>query len=334
MANVSRETSSDNGRGDVIESASEVLNRIFGSSSGLGAQIVELTERRQHLEEETYPKPSTMRVIAVANQKGGVGKTTTVVNISAALAEAGAHVLVIDMDPQGNASTAFNVEHSSGSPSVYDVLEGRMTIGEVRRTCEDFPNLDVIPSTIDLSGAELEIAGIEDRTMLLRDSIADYLHETGEHYDYVFIDCAPSLGLIVLNALCAAHEVMIPIQAEYYALEGLGQLMKTIGLVQQTLNKHLIISTMLVTMFDRRTILSQDVYDEVKKHYPDIVLDTTIPRSVKIAEAPSFGKTAIAYDSNGAGAISYREAALEIAKRSEHVLKTISAQKSAQKSGD
>ncbi|NEG95523.1 chromosome partitioning protein [Bifidobacterium primatium] len=329
MTNVSHETSSANGRGDTIESASEVLNRIFqGESSGLGAQIFDLAERRQYLEGETYPKPSSMRVIAVANQKGGVGKTTSVVNIASALAQEGARVLVIDMDPQGNASTAFDIEHSSGSPSVYDVLEGRLTISEVKQQCQDFPTLDVVPSTIDLSGAELEIAALEDRTMLLRESIDAYIEETDEQYDYIFIDCAPSLGLLVLNALCAAHEVMIPIQAEYYALEGLGQLMKTIGLVQASLNKDLIISTMLITMFDRRTILSQDVFDEVKNHYPDIVLNTTIPRSVKIAEAPSFSKPVVSYEPNGAGSISYREAALEIAKRSEQVLQTIASRKS------
>lgn len=327
MSNVSRETSHDD---DHIETTSEVLNRIFGgssSTSGVGGEMADLLRRKQKLNREEFPRPSRTRVIAVANQKGGVGKTTSVVNISAALAEAGAHVLVIDLDPQGNASTAFDVEHASGAPSVYDVLEGRRTINEIKTTCKDFPSLDVVPSTIDLSGAELEIATLENRTYLLKAAVDEVLSDSRNHYDYVIIDCAPSLGLLVLNALCAAHEVMIPIQAEYYALEGLGQLLKTIGLVQASMNRELIISTMMVTMFDRRTLLSQEVYDEVKSHYPTIVLKTTIPRSVKIAEAPSFGQAAIAYDSNGAGSVAYREAALEIAKRSEQVIQIIESQR-------
>lgn len=324
MANVSRETSRSDER---MESASDVLRRIFGGSSSVGAEMADTLRRKQALRNSTYPKPSQTRVIAVANQKGGVGKTTSVVNISAALADAGAHVLVIDLDPQGNASTAFGIEHASGSDSVYDVLEGRKSITEVKSTAVDFPSLDVVPSTIDLSGAELEIANLSKRTYLLKDALDAALADTNEHYDYVIIDCAPSLGLLVLNALCAAHEVMIPIQAEYYALEGLGQLLKTIGLVQSSLNKDLIVSTMMVTMFDKRTILSQEVYDEVQRHYPSILLKTTIPRSIKIAEAPSFNKAAISYDANGNGSVAYREAALEIAQRSEEVLRMIVAQK-------
>lgn len=330
MANVSRETSSGGDNSHTFESTTEVLNRIFKDSSSVGAEMLDITQRKLRLAEAEFPKPSRTRIIAVANQKGGVGKTTSVVNLSAALADGGSRVLVIDLDPQGNASTAFNIEHQSGTDSVYDVLEGRLSIEDVKQPADGVVGVDVVPSTIDLSGAELEIASLENRTDLLRSGIESFLKSSEEHYDYVIIDCAPSLGLLVLNALCAAHEVLIPIQAEYYALEGLGQLLKTIGLVQSSINPHLIISTMLVTMFDRRTILSQEVYDQVKGHYPDIVLETTIPRSVKIAEAPSFNQSVISYDPNGAGAVAYSEAALEIAKRSEKTLESIDAQRSGE----
>ena len=309
-----------------MESAEQTLQRIFASgNSTVGAQIAQESDRYARLQQATFPKPEQTRLIAVANQKGGVGKTTSTVNISAALARAGARVLVIDLDPQGNCSTALGVKHASGEPSVYDVLEGRLTIAEVKRPCSDFPSLDVVPASIDLSGAELEVAQLANRNNLLNDAVQTFLNDADEHYDYVFVDCPPSLGLLVINAMCAVHEMLIPIQAEYYALEGLGQLINTIGLVQEHFNSNLIVSTMLVTMFDRRTLLSHEVYDEVKSHYPSIVLDATIPRTVKISEAPSFGQSVIAYDSHGLGAIAYTEAALEIARRSPSVLNAIAA---------
>ena len=309
-----------------MESASETISRIFGEGSeSLGAEIAMETSRFAALKQTTFPKPSRTRLIAVANQKGVVGKTTSTVNLSAAFAENGSQVLVIDMDPQGNASTALGISHASGDPSVYDVIEGRLSIAEVKRTCPDFPTLDVVPSSIDLSGAELELADMERRTDRLKDALDAFLAASEQQYDYVLIDCPPSLGLLVINAMCAVHEMLIPIQAEYYALEGLGQLINTIGLVQDHYNPSLTVSTMLVTMFDRRTLLSREVYSEVKGHYPSIVLDTTIPRTVKISEAPSFGKSVIAYDPRGAGAVSYGEAALEIARRSPHVLEAIDA---------
>ena len=267
------------------------------------------------------------RIIAVANQKGGVGKTTTTVNIAAALASHGAHVLVIDMDPQGNASTACGVPHGTSDPSVYDVLEGRMTIGEVLKTCPDIPGLDVVPASIELSGAELEVADLPNRNNLLKEAVESFLQDPNNHYDYVLVDCPPSLGLLVINSMCAVSEMLIPIQAEYYALEGLGQLINTIGLVQEHYNPNLTVSTMLVTMFDKRTLLSREVFSEVKSHYPSIVLDTTIPRTVKISEAPSFGKTVISYDPRGMGASAYGEAALEIARRSPSVLAAIDAKR-------
>lgn len=309
-----------------IESAADTIKRIFAdSASPLGAEIADAGSRYRALHDATFPKPERTRRIAVANQKGGVGKTTTTVNIAAALAQHGAQVLVIDMDPQGNASTALGVPHASGAPSVYDVLEGRMTIAEVMRLCPDFDGLKVVPASIDLSGAELEVADMPNRTDLLRRALDAYLDE--HDADYVLIDCPPSLGLLVINAMCAVTEMLIPIQAEYYALEGLGQLIHTIGLVQEHYNPSLIVSTMLVTMFDRRTLLSREVFEEVRNHYPNIVLGTTIPRTVKISEAPSFNQSVVSYDAHGMGAISYGEAALEIARRSPMVLKAIESRR-------
>lgn len=311
-----------------MESATETIKRIFGGSdSPLGSQIADESSRYRALQKAVCPKPEQTRLIAVANQKGGVGKTTSAVNLSAALAQFGSKVLLIDMDPQGNASTALGALHASGEPSVYDVIEGRKTIAEVKRACPDFDLLDVVPASIDLSGAELEVADMENRNVLLKTAVDEFLENSEEHYDYVIIDCPPSLGLLVINAMCAVHEMLIPIQAEYYALEGLGQLINTIGLVQEHFNPSLLVSTMLITMFDKRTLLSREVHDEVKSHYPTIVLDTTIPRTVKISEAPSFNQSVIAYDPKGMGAISYCEAALELARRSQTVLQAIDARR-------
>lgn len=314
---------------ETVESAAETLQRIFGGGdSALGTQMAGESSRYQALKNTQFPKPSRTRLIAVANQKGGVGKTTSTVNVAAALADNGAQVLVIDMDPQGNASTALGIPHASGTPSVYDVIEGRSELGDVIGVCPDFPTLDVVPASIDLSGAELELADMPNRNNLLKDALERYLASSSKHYDYVFIDCPPSLGLLVINAMCAVNEMMIPVQAEYYALEGLGQLVNTIGLVQKHFNPLLTVSTMLVTMFDRRTLLSKEVYAEVKSHYPSIVLDATIPRAVKISEAPSFSQSVVAYDPRGLGAISYGEAALEIARRSPQVLESIDERRS------
>ena len=312
-----------------FESAEDTIARIFSDheNSGVGSEIADASTRLHALERLKFKQPAQTRRIAVANQKGGVGKTSTTVNLAAALALAGMYVLVIDMDPQGNASTALGAKHNSGDPSVYDVIEGRAGIADVMQTCPEFPTLQVVPASIDLSGAELEISDLPNRNDLLDEALDKFLDESEIHYDYVFVDCAPSLGLLVINAMCAVNEMLIPIQAEYYALEGLGQLINTIGLVQTHFNPLLLVSTMLVTMFDKRTLLSREVYQEVKTHYPSIVLDTTIPRTVKISEAPSFGETVITYDPRGLGAISYREAAYEINERSQIVLETIASRR-------
>lgn len=319
MSDVSRETfPTDDPQ---FESASHVINRIFKDSpeSEVGASITEEINRIDKLASQTFERPQSTRFLAVANQKGGVGKTTSSVNLAAALAEAGMNVLVLDMDPQGNASTALGAQHDSQTLSLYDVIEGRASIAEALQVCPDFENLDVVPSTIDLSGAELEISSLENRVYLLRDQLHAYIQSSEKKYDYVIIDCPPSLGLLVLNSLCAVHEVVIPIQAEYYALEGLGQLLRTIQLVQKSMNRELVISAILITMYDKRTLLSHEVYEEVGQHYSSLLLETTIPRAVRIAEAPSFAQSVIAYDPRGMGAIAYREAALEINKKSAHI---------------
>lgn len=321
MAEVSRETS---GTDEHFETASEVLSRIFGnSSSGVGGELAQSRLAQDKLDKESFPKPARTRLIAVANQKGGVGKTTTAVNLAAAWAEAGMNVLFIDMDPQGNASSAFGIPHDVEKPSVYDAIEKRIALQDAVQKCAAFSTLDVVPSTLALSGTELEIADFDDRWFLLRDSLNAYLEACPKRYDYVVIDCPPSIGLLVLNALTAVHEVLIPVQTQYYAIEGLSQLLESIQKVQDSMNPRLIISAMLATMYDRRTILSKEVYDMVAQHYPEVVLKTVIPTAVKLAEAPSHAETVITYDPKGPGAVAYRQAALEIAKRSDKVLKML-----------
>ena len=266
------------------------------------------------------PHPVGMRVMCVANQKGGVGKTTTTVNLAASLALRGLRVLVIDLDPQGNASTALGIDHHAEIPSVYDVLVEGNSLAEVVVPVPEIEGLSCAPATIDLAGAEIELVSLVARESRLRRAVDAYASarvDSGEPpLDYVLIDCPPSLGLLTLNALVAAREVLIPIQCEYYALEGLGQLLNNVELVRAHLNSDLQVSTILLTMYDARTRLAAQVADEVRAHFPDTVLHTTIPRSVRVSEAPSYGQTVITYDPGSTGALSYLEAAREIAIRS------------------
>ncbi len=279
----------------------------------LAQELAELTARRRALENATVSFSGETRVITVSNQKGGVGKTTTAVNLAAALARLGARVLVIDLDPQGNASTALGVPHNSDTPSVYDVVIDGFPLADIIQTSPESENLFCAPSTIHLAGAEIELVSQVAREHRLARALESYL--ASNHVDFVLIDCPPSLGLLTINAFTAAREVLIPIQCEYYALEGLSQLVGSIQMIRQHLNPSLHISTILLTMYDSRTRLAQQVADEVRTHFPEQVLQTVIPRSVRVSEAPSFGQTVIAYEATSVGAISYREAAVEIATR-------------------
>lgn len=285
----------------------------FGMDTPLARELADLSARRRALEGVAVEFTGETRVLTVSNQKGGVGKTTTAVNIASALAGMGGKVLVIDLDPQGNASTALGVPHSAEVSSVYDVLIDELPLAEIVQQSPEDPNLFCAPSTIHLAGAEIELVAQVAREHRLRRALDVYLAE--HPMDFVIIDCPPSLGLLTINAFTAATEVFIPIQCEYYALEGLSQLLGSIQMIQKHLNPVLHLSTILLTMFDGRTRLAQQVAEEVRTHFPEQVLETVIPRSVRVSEAPSFGQTVIAYDAQSAGAIAYREAAVEIASR-------------------
>jgi chromosome partitioning protein len=252
------------------------------------------------------------RVITVANQKGGVGKTTTTVNMAAALALAGHPVLVIDLDPQGNASTALGLKHEPGVLSLYEVLTEETPLAEVLQECPDIPGLWGVPATIDLAGAEVELVGQDHREHRLGEAISQYLADTAQPPELIFIDCPPSLGLLTLNGLVAAQEVLLPIQCEYYALEGLSQLLKTVEMVRTHLNPDLRVGAILLTMYDGRTRLASQVAEEVRRHFGATVLDTVIPRSVRLSEAPSYGQTVLTYDPTSPGALTYRQAAEQL----------------------
>ena len=281
----------------------------------IAREISENTSRLAAVDAMRLPKPAKTRVFTISNQKGGVGKTTTAVNVAAALASKGLSVLVIDLDPQGNASTALGIEHHAQVKSIYEVLIGDVALESVIKVSPEAPGLMCVPATINLTGAELELVSMVAREQRLRTAINEYLDTTITPPDYIFIDCPPSLGLLTINAWVAATEVLVPIQCEYYALEGVEQLQNYIGMIKKQLNRDLTVSTVLLTMYDNRTRLAGDVASEVRKFFPKEVLNAVIPRSVRVSEAPSYGKTVISYDRRNPGAIAYLEAAAEIAIR-------------------
>jgi chromosome partitioning protein len=287
----------------------------------LAREVALDARRRIALHGQRLPAPTHTRVMTVANQKGGVGKTTTTVNMAAALAQSGLTVLVVDIDPQGNASTALGIDHHAEVPSIYDVLVDGLPLADVIQACPDVPNLYCAPATIDLAGAEIELVSLVARESRMQKALEAYVTAraaAGEpRFDYVLIDCPPSLGLLTVNAFVAASEVFIPIQCEYYALEGLSQLLKNIELIQAHLNPHLHVSTILLTMFDARTRLSAEVAQQVREHFAGVTLRTSIPRSVRISEAPSHQQTVMTYDPGSSGALSYLEAAKELALQSQ-----------------
>lgn len=247
------------------------------------------------------------RKLAIVNQKGGVGKSTTAVNLSASLAELGINVLLVDIDPQGNASSGVGIDKSKLEYSIYDVLIDGTAINKAIISTE-IQKFDVLPANIELAGAEIELVSMISREGRLKKVI----REVDDKYDYIIFDCPPSLGLLTLNALTASDGILVPIQCEYYALEGLGQLVKTVNLVQNNLNPDLIIEGVLLTMYDARTNLSQQVIDEVNNYFDDRVYDTIIPRNVRLSEAPSFGKPITLYDTSSKGASAYRALAKEV----------------------
>lgn len=263
------------------------------------------------------------RTIAIANQKGGVGKTTTAVNLAASLAIGERRTLLIDADPQGNATSGVGIEKGAVERSLYDVMIDSMPVSEVIRHDPQLPFLHVIPATQDLIGAEIELVAIGERETILRRALA----EIQDDYDYILIDCPPSLGLVTLNVLTAADAVIIPIQCEYYALEGISQLINTIRLVQQNFNPDFAIDGVLLTMYDARLNLSKQVVSEAREYFGPTVFRTVIPRNVRLAEAPSFGKPILLYDVQSIGAKSYLAVAQEVIKRTEALRKGEEASK-------
>lgn len=273
-------------------------------------QLRETAEQLDHnhdLSSIPVERPALPRVMAIANQKGGVGKTTTAVNLGAALAELGYRVLVVDLDPQGNATTGLGVNARNLEASIYDVILHDVGIEDCIEPT-NVRNLFVVPATIDLAGAEIELVPAFSRELRLKRAIDTVL----EDFDFVLIDCPPSLGLLTVNALAAAHEVAVPIQCEYYALEGLGQLLNNIERVKASLNSTLAVSTIIMTMFDARTRLAEQVVAEVREHFGNRVCRTVVPRTVRLSEAPSYGQPIIVFDPSSRGATAYRELAKEV----------------------
>ncbi len=310
-ADVSRETAAGNDDSELDDRREVSRETEFDTPIAReAARAVRVLNVRQ----ENWPAPGAPRILTVANQKGGVGKTTSAVNLAAALALHGLRVCLIDLDPQGNASTALGIDHPVGTPSVYDVLLAGRSLREVAQRVELAETLTCVPATLDLAGADIELTSQVAREHRLQRAVDAFL-DTGAPPDYLIIDCPPSLGLLTLNALVAAREVLIPIQCEYYALEGLAQLLNTVELVRSHLNPKLAVTTVLLTMYDSRTRLADQVAAEVRNHFGDLVLTPLIPRNVRVSEAPGFGQTVITYDPGSRGAVSYLEAAYELAQR-------------------
>ena len=266
---------------------------------------------------EPMVAPLKTRIFTVANQKGGVGKTTTAVNLAAALSMGGLKVLVLDLDPQGNASTAFGIDRVANE-GIYEVLINDLPMASVVQKVANFPHLEIIAANSDLAGAEIQLVPTVAREFRLQSALQTFLiakQNAGQRFDYVFIDCPPSLGLLTINALTAADEVLVPIQCEYYSLEGLSLLIQTLTEVQKRLNPKIILSTIVLTMFDSRTRLASDVAENVRKHFPEQLINTPIPRAVRVSEAPSYGQTVMTYDASSPGAVAYMSVAREIANR-------------------
>lgn len=289
------------------------------SGSSIFDQLRADNAAAESVREGGFPAPDQTRVIAVANQKGGVGKTSTAVNVAAALAEAGLQVLVIDADSQGNASTALGVSHGEEEPSLYDILVEGARIEDVAVETRFSPNLWCVPSSLDVAAVELELLNVAGRESRLREALKEYLlsrHEKGlPRLDYVFIDCPPSLGMLTINSFVAAGEVLIPMQAEYYALEGLALLTRSVDRIAEVHNPALRVSMIVLTMFDKRTTLARDVEEEVRTYFLQATLETRIPRSIRVAEAPSYGAPVVFWDPRSTGAIAYKLLASEVAQR-------------------
>lgn len=319
-ASVSRETGHTSSRSTDLPAANGQNPDPAGPYDGISLADTPIGAAAQrasqvlHPGSVTIPKPDRRRMLTIANQKGGVGKTTTAVNLASALAVQGLTVLVVDLDPQGNASTALGVPHHSGIPSSYELLIGQTTAKEAVQQSPHSERLYCIPATIDLAGAEIELVSMVARENRLKNALSEeFLSDIDA--DFILIDCPPSLGLLTVNALVAVNEVLIPIQCEYYALEGVGQLLRNIDMVKSHLNPELHVSTVLLTMYDGRTKLADQVAEEVRGHFGDAVLRAVIPRSVKVSEAPGYGMTVLDYDPGSRGAMSYLDAGRELAAR-------------------